>query len=260
MDDTRIPDQPLLSARGVTKSYRAGERTISILHGIDLDVPSGQVCAVMGPSGSGKSTLMYCLAGLEQADAGQISLLGTDVRAASRTQLAELRRGPVGFVFQSYNLMPTMTAYENVALPFRLRGDKPQPELVEQALASVGLARLAKSVPSTMSGGEQQRVALARVLAQQPTLIFADEPTGALDQATGALVLAELLRLGRLAGRGGVIVTHDPSVAAQCDQVVFLLDGRRERVLTPTCAEEVAAVLGSLTADAARAAAAKVSA
>lgn len=170
----------LISASDVTKSYRAGSRSIEILHGISLSVRAGEMCAVMGPSGSGKSTLLYCLSGLEQPSTGEVRLLNLPTNTLSRSALAKMRRSDVGFVFQSYNLVPTLSAWENVALPVRLSGRRPDRTVVDDALASVGLEALASSRPAVMSGGEQQRVALARVLAQQPRIIFADEPTGAL--------------------------------------------------------------------------------
>jgi putative ABC transport system ATP-binding protein len=154
----------------------------------------------------------------------------------SRADLARMRRSEVGFVFQSYNLIPTLSAFENVALPYRLQRRRPPVDLIEQTLASVGLSDRAKARPPSMSGGEQQRVALARVLAQQPRIVFADEPTGALDTRSGTVVLAELRR-----------IAHDPAVAAQCDRVVFLQDGRVKRELRPTSVEEVAGVLVALS-------------
>ncbi|XVX20526.1 ABC transporter ATP-binding protein [Actinomycetota bacterium] len=239
---------PMLTASGVTKSYRAGKRDIEVLHGISLEARPGEMVAVMGPSGSGKSTLLYCLAGLEEPTGGEVALLGRPTRSTSRADLAKMRRSEVGFVFQSYNLVPTLTAYENVALPFRLRGDKPARTEIKSALEAVGLAELAESRPAVMSGGEQQRVALARVLAQRPRLLFADEPTGALDTRTGAMVLEELRRIAHDPERCVVTVTHDPGVAARCDRVLFLRDGELVEERGQVTREEVADLMAGLDA------------
>ncbi len=199
-DEHPHPAGALIVAESLRKSYPAGSSTVEILHDVSLTVSEGEVCAIMGPSGSGKSTLMYCLAGLEQPTSGDVALLGESLARRSRRQLAELRRRELGFVFQSYNLMPTLSVSENVALPFRLRGERVDRARIEEALAAVGLAGRGASSPSSMSGGEQQRVAIARVLAQRPQIVFADEPTGALDSRSGRVVLSELRRIG---GRRG---------------------------------------------------------
>ena len=249
-DDVRAP-QPgtsvSISAERVTKSYLVGKRPVEILHGVSLAVSTGEMVAVMGSSGSGKSTLLYCLAGLEAPTSGEVALAGRPLASCSRADLARMRRSEVGFVFQSYNLIPTLTAYENVALPYRLRRQRPPVERIEQTLASVGLSERANARPPSMSGGEQQRVALARVLAQQPRIVFADEPTGALDTRSGATVLAELQRIAHSPEQCVLVVTHDPAVAAQCDRVLFMRDGLLDRELRPTSVEEVAAVLADLS-------------
>jgi putative ABC transport system ATP-binding protein len=238
-----------INAEDVTKSYLVGRTPVEILHGISLSVRYGEMVAVMGSSGSGKSTLLYCLAGLEEPSSGQVVLNGRPLASCSRADLARMRRSEVGFVFQSYNLIPTLTAFENVALPYRLRRQRPPVELIEQTLASVGLTDRSTARPPSMSGGEQQRVALARVLAQQPRIVFADEPTGALDTRSGTLVLAELQRIAHNPQQCVVVVTHDPTVAARCDRVVFLRDGRIEREVGPSSVEEVASVLVDLSHD-----------
>ncbi|MDO5533141.1 MAG: ABC transporter ATP-binding protein [Propionibacteriaceae bacterium] len=238
---------PPIAAQDVRKSYAVGDGTVGILHGVSLQVAEQEMVAVMGPSGSGKSTLLYCLAGLEAPTSGSVVLAGRPLEALSRAELAKLRRTAVGFVFQSYNLIPTLTATENVLLPYTLDRSKPPAGLVEHVLATVGLAERAHARPPSMSGGEQQRVALARVLAQQPEVIFADEPTGALDVRTGALVLAELVRIAHSPGRCALVVTHDPTVAAACDRVLFLCDGRLVHELVGGTVQEVAATLASLT-------------
>ncbi|WP_454296770.1 ABC transporter ATP-binding protein [Salana multivorans] len=243
---TAHPTGALIVADHLSKSYPVGTGEVHILHGVSLTVSEGEVCAIMGPSGSGKSTLLYCLAGLEAPSAGDVALLGRSLGSSSRTQLAELRRSELGFVFQSYNLMPTLSVAENVALPFRLRGEKVDASRVEQALASVGLGGRGSSRPGSMSGGEQQRVAIARVLAQRPRIVFADEPTGALDSKAGRIVLSELRRIGSTSGQCVLIVTHDPAVAAACDRVVFMRDGRLARQMTTPTTDGVAAMLASL--------------
>ncbi|MCB0910196.1 MAG: ABC transporter ATP-binding protein [Propionibacteriaceae bacterium] len=240
---------PAIVAQDVRKAYRVGDGQVEILHGVSLAVHTGEMVAVMGPSGSGKSTLLYCLAGLEAPTAGEVVLAGQPLSRLSRTALARMRRSQVGFVFQSYNLIPTLTAEENVTLPYTLGRTRPPSGLVTQTLVSVGLADRAGARPPSMSGGEQQRVALARVLAQQPEVIFADEPTGALDTRTGELVLAELARIAHAPGRCVLVVTHDPRVAAACDRVLFMSDGQLVRELRGAPAGEVAAVLASLGAD-----------
>ncbi|MFV0428567.1 MAG: ABC transporter ATP-binding protein [Arachnia sp.] len=245
------PPAAALIARDIGKSYPLGEAEIEILHGVSLTLWPQQIVAVMGPSGSGKSTLLYCLAGLEAPTAGDVILAGSSLGARSRTELARLRRRQVGFVFQSYNLIPTLTARENVLLSYTLDRRKPAPGLADQVLAAVGIEGRADARPPSMSGGEQQRVALARVLAQQPEIIFADEPTGALDTSTGERVLAELVRIAHSPGRCVLVVTHDPRVAAACDRVVFISDGRLVDEIAPASAAEVATKLAGLE-DAAR--------
>ena len=240
------PAGALIVAEHVSKSYPVGSSTVEILHDVSFTVSESEVCAIMGPSGSGKSTLMYCLAGLEAATSGEVSLLGGSLTGRTRTQLAELRRSELGFVFQAYNLLPTLSVFENVALPFRLRGERVDAARIETALSAIGLAGRGSSMPPSMSGGEQQRVAIARVLAQQPKIVFADEPTGALDSHSGALVLSELRRIGGEPGSCVLVVTHDPGVAASCDRVVFLRDGRLVDQLANPTAEAVATRLTEL--------------
>lgn len=238
-----------IDARGVRKAYQVGDGFNEILHGISLQVAPQEMVAVMGPSGSGKSTLLYCLAGLEAPSAGEVALAGRPLAALNRTDLAKMRRGEVGFVFQSYNLIPTLTAAENVALPATLAGRKPDADLIARTLAAVGLTERADARPPSMSGGEQQRVALARVLAQQPQVLFADEPTGALDSRTGEMVLAELVRIAHEPGRCALVVTHDPLVAAACDRVLFLRDGHLVRELRGGSPRAVAEALAALTSE-----------
>ncbi|WP_231851398.1 ABC transporter ATP-binding protein [Microlunatus phosphovorus] len=246
-DRTVHPDGTMIAAEHLSKSYRVGSTDIEILHDVSLTVSESEVCAIMGPSGSGKSTLLYCLAGLEAPSSGDVFLLGDSLVSRSRRELAQLRRTELGFVFQSYNLLPTLPVLENVALPFRLRGERVDQARIEAALASVGLAGRGSSLPPSMSGGEQQRVAIARVLAQRPRIVFADEPTGALDTRSGRLVLSELHEIGNAADRCVLIVTHDPAVAATCDRVVFMRDGRLVDQLAAPSVEQVASKLTSLS-------------
>lgn len=237
-----------IGAVEVTKAYQVGKRTLEILHGVSLTVNFGEMVAVMGPSGSGKSTLLYCLAGLEEPSSGSVALAGRELASCSRADLARMRRREVGFVFQSYNLIPTLTVFENIALPYRLRREKPPVKLIRHTLEQVGLSERITAHPPSMSGGEQQRAALARVLAQQPQIVFADEPTGALDTRSGAVVLAELRRIAHQPQQSVLVVTHDPTVAAQCDRVLFMRDGLLVRELRPTSVDEVTSVLTALSA------------
>jgi putative ABC transport system ATP-binding protein len=195
----------------------------------------------MGPSGSGKSTLLQCAAGLERPDSGEVSIDGTRLRGLGETALTVLRRERIGFVFQSFNLMPSLTAAQNVELPLRLAGRKPEPRVIEAALATVGLADRARHRPSELSGGQQQRVAIARALVTRPRVLFADEPTGALDTGTSREVLRLLRTLVAEQGQTIIMVTHDPVAAACADRAVFLADGRIAGTLDHPTAEAVAA-------------------
>lgn len=238
---------PAIEAQSLSKSFTVDGRDLPILHEISLQIDSNELVAIMGPSGSGKSTLMYCLAGLDQPSSGQARLNGMDLGTQSRTALAKMRRGNVGFVFQSYNLIPTLTAYENVALPYLLEGRKPPREQLLRVMDEVGLGHRVDAQPPSMSGGEQQRTALARVLALAPDIVFADEPTGALDSRSGELVLTKLTEVAREPGRTVLIVTHDPAVAARCDRVVFLGDGHLVDEIRPNTVAQVADTLAQLT-------------
>lgn len=223
-----------------------GAGPVEILHDVSLDVAYGEMVAVMGPSGSGKSTLLYCLAlaGLEAADAGGVGLVGHDLARMSRKDLAVMRRTDVGFVFQSYNLIPTLTVIESVSLPHPLGRHRSDPALVDRVLGSVGLTDRRDARPPTMSGGELQRVALARV--QQPRVTFADEPTGVLDTRTGHVVLDELRGIAHTPDRCVLVVTHDPAVAAACDRVLFMRDGELVSELRGAEVDEVARTLATL--------------
>ena len=218
---------PLIRVRGLTKSYRRGGQDLPVLLGIDLDVVAGEFVALMGPSGSGKSTLLNLLAGIDVVDAGTIEIDGVDIATLSDAALADWRAMHVGFIFQFYNLMPVLTAFENVELPLLLTALSPRQrrERVAQVLELVQLADRADHVPSELSGGQQQRVAIARAIVTDPTLIVADEPTGDLDRATGEEVLALLDRLVAELGKTVVMVTHDPKAAARAHRLVQLEKG-----------------------------------
>lgn len=213
------------SARGVSKTYGAGDATVHALREVDVDIPAGRFTAIMGPSGSGKSTLLHVLAGLDRPTAGNIEVAGREVTTMSDDELTLLRRDHIGFIFQSFNLLPTLTAQENIALPMRIAGKKPDPLWVQTVVQTVGLTQRLNHKPTELSGGQQQRVAAARALASKPDVVFADEPTGALDSKAGLDLLRFLQTAVREMGQTIVMVTHDPVAAAHADQVIFLADG-----------------------------------
>jgi putative ABC transport system ATP-binding protein len=217
---------PAVAATAVTRRYGDGESAVDALRGVTLEVPSGQFTAVMGPSGSGKSTLMHLLAGLDTPSAGTVEIGGEDITKMNDKQLTKLRRKHIGFVFQSFNLLPTLTAEENILLPLSISGRKPDKADLEGLIDRVGLQDRRDHRPSQMSGGQQQRVAIARALVSGPTVLFADEPTGNLDSASGAEILALLREAVELDGQTTLMVTHDPRAAAAADRVVFIADGR----------------------------------
>ena len=223
---------PLLSARALTKTFEAqgSAESKSALSNVSLDVRAGEFVSIVGPSGSGKSTLLYCLGGLEVPTAGSVEIAGIDITRLSMTKLAAVRRERVGFVFQAYNLIPSLTVRENVALPARLSRRAVADEAVNETLTRVGLAEFAAAYPGTLSGGQQQRVAIARVLVSAPDIVFADEPTGALDSSAGSVVL-DLLREAATDGRAVVMVTHDLDAAARADRVLVIRDGMIHREL-----------------------------
>ncbi|MDX6216021.1 MAG: putative transport system ATP-binding protein [Frankiales bacterium] len=222
---TTPPDAAAVLAVDVHKSYGKGETAVTALAGVSLEVPRGQMLAVMGPSGSGKSTLMHCLAGLDTVDTGSIEIGGTQVVGLGDKQLTALRRDRVGFVFQQFNLLPTLTAGENILLPLDIAGKKPDQAWYDEVVGAVGLADRLSHRPAELSGGQQQRVACARALVTKPDVVFADEPTGNLDSKSGAEVLSFLQASARDKGQTVVIVTHDPVAAGYADKVVFLADG-----------------------------------
>jgi putative ABC transport system ATP-binding protein len=231
----------------VTKVYGKGAAPVRALDGLTLSFPAGVFTAVMGPSGSGKTTLLQCAAGIDRPTSGRVSIGGTDLAGVSENALAVLRRRRVGFVFQSFNLVGSLSAEQNVALPLRLDGRRPKRRSVRQALERVGLGERARHRPAELSGGQQQRVAIARALVTEPEVLFADEPTGALDLESGRVVLDSLRETVDRFGQTVVMVTHDPAAAARADRVVFLSDGRLAGALDAPSSELVAARLAELS-------------
>jgi putative ABC transport system ATP-binding protein len=220
-----VTSAPAARTVGVTKLYGAGDATVAALDDVSVDLGRGRFTAIMGPSGSGKSTLLHVLAGLDRPTSGEVYLGDTEITSLNDKRLTMLRRDRIGFIFQSFNLLPTLTAAENIVLPMRIAGRKPDPDWVASIVDTVGLGGRLGHRPAQLSGGQQQRVAAARALASRPEIVFADEPTGALDSRSGT----ELLRFLRTAvdelAQTVVMVTHDPTAAAYADRVLFLADG-----------------------------------
>ncbi|QQS15108.1 MAG: ATP-binding cassette domain-containing protein [Rhodospirillales bacterium] len=216
----------MIRLRDVRLDMESDAGTVNILRGIDLDIAPGGTTALVGPSGAGKSSLMMVVGGLERATSGSVEVAGVDLRTLSDDGLARFRRDRLGIVFQGFHLVPTMTATENVALPLEFAGAKDPFGAAETALREVGLGHRLTHYPAQLSGGEQQRVAVARAFAARPGLLLADEPTGNLDGATGTQVMGLLFDLARGAGATLVLITHDPAIAARCDRVVHIADGR----------------------------------
>jgi len=216
----------MLIARDLEKTYRSGERTLTVLQDVNIHIGEGEFVAILGPSGSGKTTLLGLLAGLDTPTQGSVQIAGTELATLSEDERARFRRGAVGFVFQSFQLIPSLTAQENVQVPLELRGDTDAPERARDLLARVGLGARADHFPAQLSGGEQQRVALARAFVHTPRVLFADEPTGNLDAATGESVIGLIEALNRERGTTLVLVTHDLELAARARRTIRLADGR----------------------------------
>ena len=226
--DTAMPTATVAAARAhqATKVYGRGDTEVRALDGIDVHFEARRMTAIMGPSGSGKSTLMHCMAGLDSLTDGRVVLGDTELSSLNERQLTLMRRDRVGFIFQSFNLVPTLNASENITLPMDLAGTEPDHDWLQHVIGTVGLTDRLSHRPSELSGGQQQRVAVARALAGRPDIIFADEPTGNLDSTTGAEILDFMRTAVRELGQTIVMVTHDPVAAGYADRVVFLVDGR----------------------------------
>jgi putative ABC transport system ATP-binding protein len=216
----------MIELRGVSKTVTSGDRRLTILHPLTLTVPGGQRLAILGPSGSGKSTLLGLIAGLDAPSDGAVVIDGVDITALSEDRLARLRGEKIGFVFQSFHLIPSLTAMENILVPMEIAGRRDAASRARALLAEVGLAERGHHYPSQLSGGEQQRVAIARALSNEPKIILADEPTGNLDSNTGRTVIDLLLAINRTRGTTVVVVTHDPDIASMADARVSLRDGK----------------------------------
>jgi putative ABC transport system ATP-binding protein len=237
----------VVSAADITRRYGEGSTAVDALRGVSIEVQAGELVAVMGPSGSGKSTLMHILAGLDKPTSGTVSIAGTEITTLPDGKLTRLRRAHIGFVFQFFNLLPMLTAEDNVILPLSIAGEKPDARWLEELLAQTGLTDRRAHRPAELSGGQQQRVALARALVTRPTILFADEPTGNLDSKTGGEIL-ELLRNSVDAyGQTTVMVTHEPRAAVIADRVLFLADGLIVKELAGATAPQVLEVMSSLS-------------
>jgi len=243
----RAATEIAVAATRLARQYGEGESAVHALRGVSLKVPVGQFTAVMGPSGSGKSTLMHMLAGLDRPSNGRVFVGSEDITDMPDKELTKLRRRHIGFVFQSFNLLPMLTAEENILLPLSIAGRKPDKAAVSSLIARVGLGERLDHKPSQLSGGQQQRVAIARALASQPTVLFADEPTGNLDSTSGTEVLALLREAVELDRQTTVMVTHDPRAAASADRVLFLADGRIVDDLADPTEEQILAAMKEAT-------------
>jgi putative ABC transport system ATP-binding protein len=239
--------EAVVQARDVVRRYGEGDTAVDALRGVSVDIAAGRLTAVMGPSGSGKSTLMHILAGLDQPTSGQVTVAGEDVTDMSDDELTLLRRDHIGFIFQFFNLLPMLTAAENIALPLKLAGGTPDPEWLDELVATVGLGDRLSHRPSELSGGQQQRVAVARALVSRPSVMFADEPTGNLDSTTSGEILSLLRDSVDNLGQTTVMVTHDAHAAAIADRVLFLADGDIVRDLGPSTAHQILETLESVT-------------
>jgi putative ABC transport system ATP-binding protein len=237
----------VVAARDLSRRYGEGDTAVDALRDVDLDVAAGKLTAVMGPSGSGKSTLMHLLAGLDRPTSGEVFIDGTDISRLNDTDLTKLRRRHVGFIFQFFNLLPMLTAEENILLPLSIAGTKIDEEWTDGLMEKVGLADRRTHRPSELSGGQQQRVAIARALVSRPTVIFADEPTGNLDSKTGHEILDLMRDSVDAYGQTTVMVTHDPRAAAIADRILFLADGVIVKDLGRATQHEVIEAMEALT-------------
>src|SRR3954467_6109327 len=238
----------VVSAHDLTRRYGSNETAVDALRGVSVDIASGELTAVMGPSGSGKSTLMHILAGLDRPTAGEVWVAGTPIGELNDTQLTRLRREHIGFIFQFFNLLPMLTAKENIVLPLSIAGEKPEASWLAEPTNAVGLDERLSHRPSQLSGGQQQRVAIARALISKPTVMFADEPTGNLDSRTSGEILELLRNSVSNYGQTTVMVTHDAHAAAIADRILFLADGLIVKDLGPSSSHEILDALEEVTA------------
>ena len=242
------PTVSVVTGAGISRRYGDGDTAVHALRDVSVEIASGRLTAVMGPSGSGKSTLMHILAGLDKPTEGDVWISGTSLGELNDSQLTKLRREHIGFIFQFFNLLPMLTAKENIVLPLSIAGEKADPAWLEQLTTTVGLDDRLSHRPSELSGGQQQRVAIARALVSKPTVMFADEPTGNLDSRTGAEILALLRTSVDDYGQTTVMVTHDPKAAAIADRILFLADGEIVRDLGASSTHEILEALEEVTA------------
>jgi putative ABC transport system ATP-binding protein len=248
--ETEAPVQTstVVRAHELTRRYGEGATSVEALRGVSLEVRAGELVAVMGPSGSGKSTLMHALAGLDKPTSGTVEIAGTEITSLSDAKLTRIRREHIGFVFQFFNLLPMLTAEENVVLPLSIAGEKPDRAWLDELLEKTGLAARRSHRPAELSGGEQQRVAISRALITRPTILFADEPTGNLDSSTGGEILTLIRDSVDGYGQTTVMVTHEPRAAAIADRILFLADGSVVKQLEAATAEDVLAVMSTISA------------
>jgi putative ABC transport system ATP-binding protein len=233
-------------ARDVTRRYGEGETAVDALRGVSVEVPRGRLTAIMGPSGSGKSTLMHILAGLDKPTSGSVEIAGTEITTLKDTELTKLRRSHIGFVFQFFNLLPMLSAEENITLPLSIAGEKPDPQQFKELIEAVGLGDRLSHRPAELSGGQQQRVAIARALVSRPDVVFADEPTGNLDSKTGAEILELIRHSVEELGQTVVMVTHEARAAAIGDRVLYLADGQIVRELSGASQHEISETMDEI--------------
>jgi putative ABC transport system ATP-binding protein len=245
---TALPSDTVVSATDVVRQYGRGDTAVTALREVSVDVARGRLTAVMGPSGSGKSTLMHILAGLDKPTSGSVTVEGTEITTMGDDDLTRLRRDHIGFVFQFFNLLPMLTARENMLLPLSIAGREPDPQWLQTVIDETGLADRLTHRPSELSGGQQQRVAIARALISRPTVLFADEPTGNLDSTSGEEILALLRRSVDTVGQTVVIVTHDPRAAAIADRILFLADGRIVKDLGRSSEDDIVEAMKTVSA------------